>query len=86
MKINQIISKIGMMSPKELNEVVYAVKFRRENLSKMLRRTFKVGDKVLINSKREIFNGIIKEINIKKAIVEFNGREYRVPFSMMEAA
>ena len=42
------------MSPKELNEVVYAVKFRRENLSKMLRRTFKVGDKVLINSKREI--------------------------------
>ena len=71
MKINQIISKIGMMSPKELNEVVYAVKFRRENLSKMLRRTFKVGDKVLINSKREIFNGIIKEINIKKAIVEF---------------
>lgn len=86
MKINQIISKIGMMSPKELNEVVYAVNFRRADIAKNLRRTFKVGDKVLINSKREIFNGIIKEINIKKAIVEFNGREYRVPFSMMEAA
>jgi hypothetical protein len=86
MKINQIISKIQMMSPKELNEVVYAVNFRRADIAKNLRRTFKVGDKVLINSKREIFNGIIKEINIKKAIVEFNGREYRVPFSMMEAA
>ena len=86
MKINQIISKIQMMSPKELNEVVYAVNFRRADIAKNLSRTFKVGDKVLINSKREIFNGIIKEINIKKAIVEFNGREYRVPFSMMEAA
>ena len=52
MKINQIISKIGMMSPKELNEVVYAVKFRRENLSKMLRKTFKVGDKVIDDSMR----------------------------------
>ena len=86
MKINQIISKIQMMSPKELNEVVYAVNFRRADIAKNLRRTFKVGDKVLINSKREIFNGIIKEINIKKAIVEFNGREYRVPLTMMEAA
>ena len=53
MKINQIISKIQMMNNQELNEVVYAVNFRRANLSKMLRKTFKVGDKVNVVEKNQ---------------------------------
>ena len=81
MKINQIISKIQMMNNQELNEVVYAVNFRRANLSKMLRKTFKVGDKVNVVERNQSTPGIIKKIAVKRAIVDMN-----VPLNMLVAA
>ena len=73
MKINQIISKIQMMNNQELNEVVYAVNFRRANLFKMLRKTFKVGDKVNVVERNQSTPGIIKKIAVKRAVVDMNG-------------
>ena len=86
MKINQIIRKIQMMNNQELNEVVYAVNFRRANLSKMLRKTFKVGDKVNVVERNQSTPGIIKKIAVKRAIVDMNGMSYRVPLNMLVAA
>ena len=86
MKINQIISKIQMMNNQELNEVVYAVNFRRADLAKTLRKTFKVGDKVNVVERNQSTPGIIKKIAVKRAIVDMIGMSYRVPLNMLVAA
>ena len=41
---------------------------------------------VNISSKKGTLVGVITKINITKAVVEIEGREYNCPISIMEAA
>ncbi len=48
------------------------------------RATFKVGDEVYVVQKTKKTPGIITKINVKKCLVDMNGRSYRVPMAMLE--
>ena len=48
------------------------------------RATFKVGDEVYVVQKTKKTPGIITKINVKKCLVDMNGRSYRVPMAMIE--
>ena len=48
------------------------------------RATFKIGDEVYVVQKTKKTPGIITKINVKKCLVDMNGRSYRVPMSMIE--
>ena len=44
-----------------------------------------VGDKVWVVQKTKKTEGVITKTMIKKALVDMNGRLYRVPFAMLES-
>ena len=48
------------------------------------RATFKIGDEVYVVQKTKKTPGIITKINVKKCLVDMNGRSYRVPMAMIE--
>ena len=48
------------------------------------RATFKIGDEVYVVQKTKKTPGIITKINVKKCLVDMNGRSYRVPMAMLE--
>ena len=48
------------------------------------RATFKIGDEVYVVQKTKKTPGTITKINVKKCLVDMNGRSYRVPMAMLE--
>ena len=48
------------------------------------RATFKIGDEVYVVQKTKKTPGTITKINVKKCLVDMNGRSYRVPMAMIE--
>ena len=48
------------------------------------RATFGVGDEVYVVQKTKKTPGRITKINVKKCLVDMNGRSYRVPMAMIE--
>ena len=48
------------------------------------RATFKIGDEVYVVQKTKKTPGRITKINVKKCLVDMNGRSYRVPMAMLE--
>ena len=46
----------------------------------------KVGDTVYVVQKTKKTPGVVKKVNIKKAIVDMRGGSYNVPLSMIEVA
>jgi len=53
-----------------LNDIIEAVKFRREKLSKIAKYSLSVGTAVKFTYKGVEFRGIVKTIRVKKAVVE----------------
>ena len=85
------IAKIFILteaSSTDLNELVLAIRQRRETLSKDNRLTLKVGQKVKFNgAKSGLVNGTIESIKIKKATVRSEKNElWNVPLTILEAA
>ena len=81
MNIKLEISKLKSLS--ELNEISSFVKECKTLLGKA---SMSVGAKVFVVQKTKKTPGVIKKMNVKKAIVEMNGMSYNVPFSMLELA
>ena len=81
MNIKLEISKLKSLS--ELNEISSFVNECKTLLGKV---ALSVGASVFVVQKTKKTPGVIKKMNVKKAIVEMNGMSYSVPFSMLELA
>ena len=54
----------------ELNEILSAVKFRREQLARVNRYALTVGAAVKFSHKGTEYRGTVKSVRVKKAVVE----------------
>jgi K+-transporting ATPase A subunit len=87
MNINQINSAImhGNFTNDQLDAVLQAVKFAREQLRKEVRRELRIGCTVSFISNRngQKYSGKVDSIKIKNAIVTTPMGRYRVPCNML---
>ena len=87
MNINQINSAImhGNFTNDQLDAVLQAVKFAREQLRKEVRRELRIGCTVSFISNRngQKHSGTVDSIKIKNAIVTTPMGRYRVPCNML---
>jgi len=70
----------------DLNRVIAAIKYRREELARKAKHALDVGQKVKFSSRNTTYQGVIKSIKLKKAIVDCGISKFDVPLSMLEAA
>ena len=75
------IRKLSSLS--ELNELTSFISDCKTMLGKS---ALSVGSKVNVVQKTKKTPGVITKMNIKRALVDMNGRLYNVPFSMLELA
>ena len=69
----------------ELNQIIEAVKLKRQYLSRQAVRSFRVGDKVQFTSRGGVpVGGTVKKVNRKYIIVDTALGGYRVPATMLE--
>ena len=78
----------NIKSLSELNELTSFINGCKTMLGKT---SIKVGDKVWVVQKTKRTEGVVKKMNIKKALVDMKGSRgftttYNVPFSMLELA
>jgi hypothetical protein len=79
--IKNKIRKLDKLS--DLNELSRFVNDCKTMLGKT---SLTVGANVFVVQKTKKTPGVITKMNIKKAIVDMNGRLYNVPFAMLELA
>ena len=77
--LKDYIRNINSLS--ELNELTSFISEMKTMLGKT---SISVGDKVWVVQKTKKTAGVVKKMNIKKAIVDMNGFSFNVPFSMLE--
>ena len=82
LEIKQAI-KNGNFSLSELNELSA---FTNSVKTLNAKASLSVGDNVFVVQKTKRTPGVVKKVNIKRAIVEMQGSSYNVPLSMIEAA
>lgn len=73
----------GDFSNEELNSLIA---YTRSVMTSQTKATLNVGDDVWVVQKTKRTPGVIKKVNIKRAIVDMQGSSYNVPLSMIEAA
>ena len=72
-----------------LNDIIDAVKFRREKLARINRYSLAVGTAVKFSHKGVEYRGTINKIRVKKAVVNCispTNVTYTVPLNMLESA
>ena len=79
--LKDYIRNINSLS--ELNELTSFINGCKTMLGKT---SISVGSKVWVVQKTKRTAGVVKKMNIKKALVDMRGSTYRVPFSMLELA
>ena len=79
MNIKNEIRKLSSLS--ELNDLSSFINDCKTMLGKS---SLCVGAKVFVVQRTKKTPGVITKMNIKKAIVDMNGRLYNVPFAMLE--
>jgi len=85
----------------DINRVIAAIKYRRAELARKAKRALDVGQNVKFSSRGVTYQGVIKSMKVKKAVVECNVSgvaydskmrrvpntiSYNVPLDMLEAA
>lgn len=83
--VREIVS--GKFGNTELDNIVQAVIFARNQLTKQAVGSFLPGDAVKFTSTRNnrIYTGKVKKVNRKYVIVEVGVSTYRVPGNMLES-
>ena len=81
-EIKQAVMR-GNFSTTELQSLMSYTRTVQETQTKA---TLNVGDDVWVVQKTKRTAGVIKKVNIKRAIVSMQGGSYNVPLSMIEAA
>lgn len=70
----------------DLNSIYEAFAMRRASLARTNRYTLKVGTNVKFSARGVNYEGFIKSIKVKKALVKCGDTTYNVPLNMLEAA
>ena len=82
MSIN--ITSLSLEELCQLNaDVVALIKARRRQEAGSMRRQLSLGDVVNVNERDRTSTGTIKKIMRTRAIVTINGRDWKVPMSML---
>ena len=81
-EIKQAVMR-GNFSTTELQSLMSYTRTVQETQTKA---TLTVGDNVWVVQKTKRTAGVIEKVNIKRAIVDMQGRSYNVPLSMIEVA
>jgi hypothetical protein len=81
-EIKQAVMR-GNFSTSELQSLMSYTRTVQETQTKA---TLNVGDDVWVVQKTKRTAGVIKKVNIKRAIVDMQGSSYNVPLSMIEVA
>jgi len=84
--VQQAITAIhSIQTNDELNQIIEAVKLKRQYLSKQAVKSFRVGDKIQFTNKGGIpVGGTVKKVNIKYVVCDTAIGTYRVPATMLE--
>jgi len=82
-KLNKMIQDIGVLNNDELNQVVEAVKLRRNQLHFQDAHSLKFGDRVSFQGRHGITeNGTVEKVKIKYVLVRTDrGQRWNVPGS-----
>ena len=67
----------------ELRLIRSAINDRIQEVGSRIKYDLNPGDKVSINSKRLVEDGVIKKVNRTRAVVLIEGIEWTVPFSLI---
>ena len=84
--VTKSVELIYQMNNEQLNEVVEAIKLKRQYLAKQAVRNFIVGDMVQFTNKQGgKVNATVKKVNKKYIIVDahIGGTQWRVPATML---
>ena len=85
--VTKAVEVIYKMNNDELNQVVDAIRLKRQYLAKQAIREFVIGDMVQFTSKRTggKVNATVEKVNRKYVIVSthIGGEKWRVPASML---
>ena len=85
MSLNEIKQEVlrGNFTTSDLQSLM---SYTRTVMETQTKATLNVGDNVFVVQKTKRTPGVIKKVNIKRAIVDMRGRSYSVPLSMIEVA
>tara|TARA_B100000073_G_C23704731_1_gene561818 strand:- start:21 stop:278 length:258 start_codon:yes stop_codon:yes gene_type:complete len=85
MELNDIKQAVmrGNFTTTELQSLI---SYTRTVMETQTKATLNVGDDVWVVQKTKRTPGVIKKVNIKRAIVDMQGTSYNVPLSMIEVA
>ena len=85
MELNDIKQAVmrGNFTTTELQSLI---SYTRTVMETQTKATLNVGDDVWVVQKTKRTPGVIKKVNIKRAIVDMQGSSYNVPLSMIEVA
>lgn len=84
--VTKAVEAIYQMDNDQLNQVIEAVKLKRNHIAKQAVRKFLVGDKVsFIDRNKRRTHGIVEKVNKKYIIVNTHpGPKWRIPGNMLE--
>lgn len=78
---------VYQMDNDQLNQIIDAVKLKRQHLTKQNIRSFSVGDTVEYQGRNGYTQGVVKKINRKYVVVDVgNSHLWRVPANMLSPA
>ena len=85
MNLSEIKKEVmrGNFSTSDLQSLI---SYTRTVMETQTKATLNVGDNVWVVQKTKRTPGVIKKVNIKRAIVDMQGSSYNVPLSMIEVA
>lgn len=85
MSLNEIKQEVlrGNFTTSDLQSLI---SYTRTVMETQTKATLNVGDNVFVVQKTKRTPGVIKKVNIKRAIVDMQGSSYNVPLSMIEVA
>lgn len=85
MLLNEIKQEVlrGNFTTSDLQSLI---SYTRTVMETQTKASLNVGDNVFVVQKTKRTPGVIKKVNIKRAIVDMQGSSYNVPLSMIEVA
>ena len=83
MSKDTMIELMTMTDIDELRMIRSAISDRIKEVGSAVKYELKKGDSVIVTSSKGVESGIINKINRTRAVVNMNGIQYNVPFSMI---
>ena len=81
-EIKQAVNR-GNFNTSDLQSLI---SYTRTVMETQTKASISVGDDVFVVQKTKRTPGVVKKVNIKRAVVDMQGSSYNVPLSMIEVA